>query len=130
MRRLIFSQQPLQDRYHKEETISDARKRAAILSKALNYGDYKMSRASDISYQELKTTSSQTLRLDTLRKSNDIICDAITKLPIYPYYSIDLELLFSSLDGQKYELETPNVKARNSKKYLREKPGVSAYTII
>jgi TnpA family transposase len=89
-----------------------------------------MSQASDISYQELKTTSSQTLRLDTLKKANDIICDAITKLPVYPYFSIDLELLFSSVDGQKYELETPNIKARNSKKYLRERPGVSAYTIL
>ena len=121
---------PIQDRYHKEETISNARVIAAILSKALNHGDYKMSQASDISYQELKTTTSQTLRLDTLKKANDIICDAITKLPIYPYFSIDLELLFSSVDGQKYELETPNIKARNSKKYLREKPGVSAYTIL
>lgn len=128
--KFLSALKPLQDRYHKEETISDARKIAAILSKALNYGDYKMAQASDISYQELKTTSSQTLRLDTLKKSNDIICDAIIKLPIYPYYSIDLELLFSSLDGQKFELETPNAKARNSKKYLREKPGVSAYTIL
>lgn len=41
-----------------------------------------------------------------------------------------MEKLFGSVDGQKYELETPNIKARNSKKYLREKPGVSAYTIV
>jgi len=121
---------PLQDRYHQEDTVSNARKIAAILSRALNHGDYKMSQASDVSYQELRTTSAQTLRLSTLREANDIICKAISKLPIYPHYSIDLELLFSSLDGQKYELETPNIKARNSKKYLREKPGVSAYTIL
>lgn len=121
---------PLQDRYHREDTISVPRKIAAILSKALNHGDYRMSHASDISYQELRSTTAQTLRLDTLREANNILSNETNKLPIIPHYAIDLEFLFSSLDGQKYELETPNIKARNSKKYLREKPGVSAYTIL
>lgn len=128
--RFLSAFKPLQNRYFKKETVREDKLKAAILSRALNYGDYKMSQSSDVTYRELKTTSSQTLRLSTLRESNDILSDAILNLPIYPYYSIDFELLFSSVDGQKYELETPNIKARNSKKYLREKPGVSAYTIL
>ncbi|MBA8667680.1 Tn3 family transposase [Holosporaceae bacterium 'Namur'] len=121
---------PLQQRYTKQEIVSKERLIASILSKALNYGDYKMSQASDISYQALKTTSSQVLRLSKLREANDIISNEVAKLSIFPYYSIDLELLFSGVDGQKYELDVPNIKARFSRKYLREKQGLSAYTIL
>ena len=121
---------PLQPRYAKKGIVSKDRLIASILSKALNYGDYKMSQASDISYKALEATSAQALRLSTLRKANDIICNKIAKLSIFPYYSIDLALLFSSVDGQKYELNVPNAKARFSEKHLREKPGLSAYTIL
>jgi len=65
---------PIQDRYHKEDTISNARVIAAILSKALNYGDYKMSQASDISYQELKTVLSQQMKN---RKKRDMMKEKI-----------------------------------------------------
>ncbi|MCC8483094.1 MAG: transposase [Rickettsia endosymbiont of Labidopullus appendiculatus] len=85
---------------------------------------------SDISYRVLETTYQQYLRLSTLRKANELMGNAISKLKIFPYYSLDLELLYSSVDGQKFELDTPNIKARYSRKYLREGQGVSAYTIL
>ena len=78
-----------------------------------------MSQSSDVTYRELKTTSSQTLRLSTLREANDILSNAILKLPIYPYYSIDFELLFSSVDGQKYELETPTDRDKNIPSHIQ-----------
>ena len=102
---------------------------ATILAQAFNYGNYKMSKTSDISYTALETTHQQYLRLATLKAANDIISNSIGKLKIFQYYSFDLELLYSSVDGQKYELDTPNVKGRYSKKYLREGPGVTAYTL-
>lgn len=121
---------PLKSRYSKAKTIANDRKIASIISRAFNYGDYKMSQSSNISYQELKTTASQVLSLGKLEEANNIISKAIKKLEIYEYYSIDLELLFSSVDGQKYELESENIKARHSKKYFGEKAGVSVYTIL
>lgn len=65
-----------------------------------------------------------------MKNGNDILANNIYKLPIFPYYSLDFELLYSSLDGQKFQVDTPNIKARYSRKYLREGQGVSAYTIL
>lgn len=121
---------PLQPRYAKQDTSNKDRLIATILAQAFNHGNYKMSRISDISYQTLETTYQQYLRLSTLSNANNLLANAISKLKIFPYYSLDLELLYSSVDGQKFELDTPNIKARYSRKYLREGQGVSAYTIL
>ncbi|WP_341757956.1 Tn3 family transposase [Candidatus Tisiphia endosymbiont of Ditula angustiorana] len=120
----------LQPRYAKQEPDNKDKLIATILAQAFNHGNYKMSQISDISYRTLETTYQQYLRLSTLKEANDIISNAISKLKIFPYYSLDLELLYSSVDGQKFELDTPNIKARYSRKYLREGQGVSAYTIL
>lgn len=121
---------PLQPRYFKQDSNNKEKLIATILAQAFNHGNYKMSQISDISYRTLETTYQQYLRLSTLKKANDIISNAISRLPIFPYYSLDFELLYSSVDGQKFELDTPNIKARYSRKYLREGQGVSAYTIL
>ena len=121
---------PLQPRYAKQETDNNDRLIATILAQGFNHGNYRMSQISDISYRALETTYMQYLRLSTLKEANDIMSNAISKLKIFPYYSLDLELLYSSVDGQKFELESPNIKARYSRKYLREGQGVSAYTIL
>jgi TnpA family transposase len=121
---------PLQPRYSKQEEYNKNKLIATILAQAFNHGNYKMSEISDISYRSLETTYQQYLRLSTLRKANDIMSNAISKLKIFPYYSLDLELLYGSVDGQKFELDTPNIKARHSRKYLREGQGVSAYTSL
>jgi TnpA family transposase len=119
---------PLQPR-HSKQLLDKNVLIATILAQAFNYGNYKMSQTSDIPYSALETTHQQYLRLATLKAANDIISNAIGKLKIFEYYSFDLELLYSSVDGQKYELDTPNIIGRRSKKYLREGPGVTAYTL-
>jgi TnpA family transposase len=121
---------PLQPRYAKEEVGIKEKLIATILAQAFNHGNYKMSQISDISYRTLETTHQQYLRLSTLKEANDIISNAISKLKIFPYYSLDLALIYGSVDGQKFELDTPNIKARYSRKYLREGQGVSAYTML
>ncbi|WP_341793717.1 MULTISPECIES: Tn3 family transposase [unclassified Rickettsia] len=121
---------PLQPRYFKHDADNKEKLIATILAQAFNHGNYKMSQVSDVSYRSLETIYQQYLRLSTLKKANDIISNSISRLPIFPYYSLDLELLYSSVDGQKFELDTPNIKARYSRKYLREGQGVSAYTIL
>ncbi len=118
---------PLQPRYGKSDREEDCLL-AAIISQAMNHGNVSMAEMGDITYSVLETTYHQCLRLDTLNNSNDIISTAITNLPIFPYYSLDLIELYSSVDGQKYSVHYPTIKARNSKKYFKKGKGVVAYT--
>ena len=41
-----------------------------------------------------------------------------------------MAILIAGLDGQKFEVETPTIKARRSKKYFRKGKGVVAYTML
>ena len=51
-------------------------------------------------------------------------------MPIFPYYSFDLDVLYGSVDGQKFGVERPTVKARYSRKYFGRGKGVVAYTLL
>ncbi|MFI4954569.1 MAG: Tn3 family transposase [Gammaproteobacteria bacterium] len=103
---------------------------AVIIAQALNHGNAKMAEICDIPYHMLQETYQSRIRLATLKKSNEKICNGIAKMPIFPHYSMDLDLLYSSVDGQKYEVERPTIKARNSKKYFKKGKGVAAYTLL
>jgi TnpA family transposase len=103
---------------------------AVIIAQALNHGNVKMAEICDIPYHTLQEIYQSRVRLATLKKSNEKICNGIAKMPIFPHYSIDLDLLYSSVDGQKYEVERPTLKARNSKKYFKKGKGVAAYTLL
>jgi TnpA family transposase len=120
---------PLQSRYTKQE-VNDDTLIASIASKAMNHRDLKMSEVSDVPYYSLNYTSQQRLRPTTLREANDIISQAIAKMRIFPYYSLDLMALIGAVDGQKYELEHPTMKARYSRKYFGKGKGVVAYTLL
>jgi len=51
-------------------------------------------------------------------------------LPIFPYYSFDLDELYGAVDGQKLGMERPTVKARYSRKYFGRGKGGVAYTLL
>ncbi len=53
-----------------------------------------------------------------------------TQLPIFEHYSFDLEVLYGSVDGQKFEAATPTAKTRYSRKYFGRGKGVVAYTLL
>jgi TnpA family transposase len=120
---------PLQPRYVKQKY--DVNHLIAVLmSNAANIGHYKMAKISDIPYHKLESTYQQYMRLLTLRAANTTIINKLTQLPIFPYYTFDDDILFGSLDGQKFEALTPTAKARNSKKYFKKGRGVVAYTLL
>jgi TnpA family transposase len=96
----------------------------------MNHGNLLMSRTSDIPYHVLETTYQQYLRLATLQAANDRISNAIGELPIFEHYSFDLGTLYGSVDGQKFSVERPTVKARYSSKYFGRGKGVVAYTLL
>lgn len=120
---------PLQPRYGKKVADEDSLM-AAIIAQALNHGNLSMAETSDIPYHVLEATSQQYLRLSTLQASNDRISNFIAGLSIFPHYSFGLEILYGSVDGQKFEMRSPTIKARYSRKYFRRGKGVVAYSLL
>ena len=120
---------PLQPRYAKKIADPDSLM-AVILAQAMNHGNPSMAETSDIPYHVLEASHQQYLRLATLRAANDRISNAIAELSIFPHYSFDLEILYGSVDGQKFEAASPTVKARHSRKYFGAGKGVVAYTLL
>ncbi|MGO8789212.1 MAG: Tn3 family transposase [Terriglobia bacterium] len=120
---------PLQPRYAKKIADEDSLM-AVIIAQAMNHGNLSMAETSDIPYHVLEATHQQHLRLATLKASNDQISNFIAQLPIFPYYSFDLEVLYGSVDGQKFTAADPTVKARHSRKYFGKGRGVAAFSLL
>ena len=120
---------PLQPRFAKKEADADSLM-AVIIAQAMNHGNQVMARTSDIPYHVLETTYQQYLRQASLQAANDRVSNAIAALPIFPHYSFDLETLYGAVDGQKFGVERPTVKARSSRKYFGRGKGVVAYTLL
>ncbi|MCC8471600.1 Tn3 family transposase [Xanthomonas phaseoli] len=120
---------PLQPRYAKKVADADSLM-AVIIAQAMNHGNLVMARTSDIPYHVLESTYQQYLRQASLHAANDCISNAIAVLPIFPHYSFDLGALYGAVDGQKFGVERPTVKARYSRKYFGRGKGVVAYTLL
>ncbi len=103
---------------------------AVIVAQAMNHGNHVMARTSDIPFHALETTYKQYLRLASLVTANDCITGAIEALPIFPHYSFDPETLYGAVDGQKFGIERPTVRARHSRKYFGRGKGMVAYTLL
>ncbi len=103
---------------------------AASIANGTNYGLYKMAQISDCAYDQLKNTQANHLRLETLSNANDIISNAIVKLPIFKHYSIQDNTIHASADGQKFESRLRTFKTRYSSKYFGTNKGVSAITLV
>lgn len=120
---------PLQPRYARQVADADSLM-AVIIAQAMNHGTLVMARTSDMPYHVLETTYQQYLRQASLQAANDRISNGIAELPIFPHYSFDLNTLYGSVDGQKFGVERPTVKARHSRKYFGRGKGVVAYTLL
>ncbi len=120
---------PLQPRYAKKIADEDSLM-AVIVAQAMNHGLLSMAQTSDISYDVLQEAHQQYLRLATLGAANDTISNLIAGLDIFPLYSFNPEILYGSVDGQKFESATPTIKARYSRKYFGRGKGVVAYTLL
>jgi TnpA family transposase len=72
----------------------------------------------------------QYLRQASLKAANDRITNAIAALLIFPSYGFDFDALYGAVDGQKFGVERPTVKARHSRKYFGRGKGVAAYSLL
>jgi TnpA family transposase len=120
---------PLQPLYVKKDADADSLM-AVIMAQAMNHGNLTMSRTSDIPYHALNDAYEQYLRLSSLKAACNNISDGIKALPVFPYYSLELGELYAAVDGQKFSVERPTIKARASKKYFGLGKGVVAYTLL
>jgi len=120
---------PLQPRYAKQVADADSLM-AVIVAQAMNHGNLVMSRTSDIPYYVLEATHQQYLRQASLQAANDRVSNGIAGLAIFPHYSFDVDTLYGSVDGQKFGVERPTIKARYSRKYFGRGKGVVAYTLL
>jgi TnpA family transposase len=120
---------PLQPRYAKKVADEDELM-AVIMARAMGFGIFGMAQTGDIPYHVLEATDRQHIRPDTLHSSCDQISNFIAGLPIFPLYMLDPEILYGSVDGQKFAAATPTVKARYSRKYFGTGRGVVAYTLL
>jgi TnpA family transposase len=120
---------PLQPRYAKKIADEDSLM-AVIIAQAMNHGNFSMAETCDIPYHVLEGTHQQHLRPATLIDANDRISNFIASLPIFPYYSIDMDVLYGSVDGQKFAAADPTLKARHSRKYFGKDRGVVAFTLL
>jgi TnpA family transposase len=127
--RFLAELTPLQPRYAKKVAEADSLM-AVIMAQAMNHGNHVMARTSDILYHVLEATSQQYLRQASLKAANDRISNATAALPIFPFYSFDLTVLYGAVDGQKFGVERPTVKARHSRKYFGRGKGVAAYSLL
>ena len=120
---------PLQPRYAKQVADTDSLM-AVIMAQAMNHGNLTMAQTSDIPYHVLETTYQQYLRLATLQAANNVISNAVADLAIFPHFGFGLEALYGSVDGQKFGVDRPTIKARYSSKYFGRGKGVVAYTLL
>lgn len=102
---------------------------ACLVAWATNTGLGRMSEISDITYNQLSSTSDNFIRLETLRDTNDLVSNATSKLPIFRHYDIGNNL-HSSSDGQKFETQIDTINSRYSPKYFGLKKGVVSYTLV
>ncbi len=99
--RFLSVMKPLQPRYAKKEADTDSLT-AVIVAQAMNHGNHVMARTSDIPYHMLE----------------------------FPLCSFEPDTLYGAVDGQKFGVERPTVKARHSRKYFGRGKGLVAYTLL
>ena len=102
---------------------------ACLVAWGTNMGLGRMGEISDISFDALRRTSENFLRLETLKAANDCVANAIAALAIFRQYDLG-GVIHSSSDGQKFETSVPTFNARYSPKYFGLKKGVVAYTLV
>ncbi|MEY0304714.1 transposase, partial [Providencia manganoxydans] len=103
---------------------------ACIFGNGSNYGVHHMSSISDRAIGVLRAVNDGYIRPETTSEANDMIADALAKLPIFKYYTINESAPFGSIDGQKHGCRINTFKARFSAKYFRKGKGVSALTLV
>ncbi|MCW5590219.1 MAG: Tn3 family transposase [Legionellales bacterium] len=128
-RHFLSALTPLQPRYAKHGDLDNCLL-AILIGQAMNHDDVSMAEIAGIPRKRLQEVYATHFRLATLKAASNLISNGTKKLPIYSDYSIDIDWIYSAVDGQKYTVKFETAKARNSKKYFGNAKGVVAYTLL
>ena len=115
-------------RYTKSE-VDNRTITACLIAWGTNMSLGKMGDISDVDFHDLKSTSDNFIRLETLKAANDKISNAIAALPVFESFNLG-DVVHSSSDGQKFESQLDTFNARHSSKYFALGKGVVAYTLV
>ena len=103
--------------------------KAALTAQATNIGLRKMSISSGFSLDKLKNVSLNFIREDTLKLANEQLINETKKVPIFKYFNVSEDSIFSSIDGQKFSTGIDTINARYSSKYFGRDKGISVLTM-
>ncbi len=84
----------------------------------------------DLSFNLLRSTREDFIRIDTLCAVNDIVSNFICSQPIFKHWNLLEDKLLADADGQKFMTSNSTIQSRYSKKYLGKGRGISLYTLI
>jgi TnpA family transposase len=102
---------------------------ACILSDAFGFGLQKMADMSDIDFNFLRSTEENFIRVETLKKANDILNNFIYAMPIFKIWNIEDDLIIGDADGKKSPTSRHTTQSRHSQKYFGSAKGLSVYTL-
>ena len=120
----------IKDRYIKKKTPDPLAINACLLSEAFGFSTEKMAEMSDLNTNLLKSKREDFIRIDTLCKINDKVCNFIKSLPIFNLWNLLENKILADADGQKFATSENTIQSRYSKKYLGKGKGISVYTLI
>lgn len=103
---------------------------ACIMAFGTNHSLYQMADISDISYDSLRGTANNFVRIDTPSAASDILVNATAKLPMFRHYNIGEDGIHTSSDGQKFTTRFDTANARHSPKYFGLNRGVVNYSLV
>lgn len=103
---------------------------ACTIANATRQGVYQMSELCDFSHDNLLRFQSNYLNIENLRKANDRISNATSKLGIFKHYNYRQGYIHASMDGQKFRSRKSTRRMRFSSKYFRKGKGFYADTML
>ena len=120
----------MKDRYIKRRKPVKWAVNACLLSEGFGFGVTKMADMSDLTFNLLRATREDFIRVDTLCATNDLVANYICSLPIFNLWDLLENKILADADGQKFATSESTIQSRYSKKYLGKGKGISLYTLI
>lgn len=120
----------VKDRYVKRKQPIQLAINACLLSEAFGFGILKMADMSDLTFNLLRATREDFIRVDTLCTTNNLVANYIYSLPIFKLWDLLENKILADADGQKFATTQDTIQSRYSKKYLGKGKGISLYTLI
>jgi len=120
----------MKTRYNSKAKPAKTAVNACVLSNAFGISTEKMADMSDMSFNLLRSTQEDYIRIDTMCAANDRAGNLVHSLPIFKLWDLVDNKTLADADGQKLPTSESTIQSRYSTKYLGKAPGISVYTLI